>query len=54
MGVLISYRYNRKKKMSIEEPRFVIMYQFNLQKVKWLYDCVRMVAIRDEAKQVDR
>ena len=40
--------------MSIEEPRFVIMYQFNLQKVKWLYDCVRMVAIRDEAKQVDR
>ena len=41
MGLITKYRFNRNKHAPAEESRFVIMYQFNLQKVKWLYACVK-------------
>lgn len=41
MGVIFSYRYNLNKHAPAEESRIVIMYQFKLKKVKWLYACVK-------------
>lgn len=49
MGVIIKpYRFNRSYHplLSAEnqsEPRIVIMYQFNLEMVKWLHDCVKAI-----------
>lgn len=50
MGLITKYRYNRNKYAPAEESRFVIMYQFILQKVKWLYACVKTL-IALEQKQ---
>ena len=47
-GLIISYRFNRRKHAPAEESRFVIMYQFNLQKVKWLYLCVKRLSTIEE------
>ncbi len=48
MGLIISYRFNRNKGAPAEESRFVVMYQFNLQKVKWLYACVKTLSALGE------
>lgn len=48
MGLIISYRFNRNKGAPAEESRFVVMYQFNLQKVKWLYACVKTLSTLEE------
>ncbi len=48
MGLIISYRFNRNKYAPAENSRFVIMYQFNLQKVKWLYACVKTLTALGE------
>ncbi len=50
MGLITKYRFNRNKYAPAEESRFVIMYQFNLQKIKWLYACVKTL-IALEQKQ---
>ena len=41
MDLIFQYRFNLNKYAPKEESRFVKMYQFNLQRVKWLYACVK-------------
>ena len=48
IGLIFHYRFNRNKHASEGESRFVIMYQFNLQKVKWLYACVKTLSLLGE------
>lgn len=51
MGMIISYRFNRNKFAPAENSRIVTMYQFNLDKVKWLHGCVKTMAVYEEMKQ---
>lgn len=53
MGIIISYRFNRNKHAPAEESRFVIMYQFDMQKVKWLYACVKTLSALNENLNTD-
>ena len=48
IGLIFHYRFNRNKHAPEDESRFVIMYQFNLQKVKWLYACVKTLSLLEE------
>lgn len=54
MGLIISYRFNRNKYAPAENSRFVIIYQFNLEKVKWLHGCVKTMAAFEETKQEEK
>ena len=36
IGLIIYYRFNRRKHTIAQNSRFVIMYQLKLNKVKWL------------------
>ena len=55
MGLITKYRFNRNKNAPAEESRFVIMYQFNLQKVKWLYACVKtLIALEQKTSCEDQ
>lgn len=51
MGMIISYHFNRNKFAPTENPRIVTMYQFNLDKVKWLHGCVKTMAALEDTKQ---
>ena len=51
IGVITSYRFNRNKFAPPDNSRFVTMYQFNLDKVKWLQGCVKTMATFEELKQ---
>lgn len=50
-GLIKSYRFNRNKHAPTEESRVVIMYQFNMQKVKWLYACVKTLSALEDTNQ---
>lgn len=54
MGVITSYRFNRNKYAPIENFRFVTMYQFNLEKVKWLHACVKTMAAFEDCEQEEK
>lgn len=54
MGVIISYRFNRNKFAPPDKSRFVIMYQFNLDKVEWLHGCVKTMAALEETKREEK
>lgn len=54
MGVITSYRFNRNKFAPPDNLRFVTMYQFNLDKVKWLQGCVKTMATFEELKQEEK
>lgn len=54
MGLITSYRFNRNKFAPPDNSRFVIMYQFNLEKVKWLHGCVKTMAAFEETKQEEK
>lgn len=51
IGVITSYCFNRNKFAPPNESRFVIMYQFNLEKVRWLHACIKSIAYFEESKQ---
>lgn len=51
MGLIISYRFNRNKFAPAENSRFVIMYQFNVDKVKWLHACVKTLSALEDTRQ---
>ena len=44
IGLIIYYRFNRRKHTIAQNSRFVIMYQLKLNKVKWLYGCIKTIA----------
>lgn len=48
MGLIISYRFNRNKYAPAKDSKIVVMYQFNLKKLKWLYACVKTLIVMEE------
>ena len=51
MGLIVAYRYNRNKFAPSDNSRFVIMYQFNLEKIKWIHYCVKSIHYLEENKK---